>query len=106
MRSTTGKGYRNVATLSPDNLQNVSTQTHEKKPLGEGPVVLAGHLAQFDFCCVFAFFFYCGLDQVFALDSQPHGDGGGHEYRGVDTEPDADSQGQREVMQGGATEEE
>src|SRR5690606_663918 len=50
--------------------------------------------------------FFNGLDQVFAFDAQPHGNGGGHEYRRINAKPDADGQRQREVVQSGAAEEE
>ena len=46
-----------------------------------------------------------GLDQVLALDAQPHGDRRGDEDRRVDAEQDADGQRHREVVQRRAAEE-
>ena len=39
------------------------------------------------------------LDQVFALDAQPHGNGRSHEHRGVNAKQNANGQGQRKVVQ-------
>src|SRR5690606_19808480 len=83
----------------PCRLQAARIRSAGNGPQGTIPSPIS---SQFDFGAVFL----DRLDQVFALDAHPHGQGGGDEHRGIDPEPDPDRQGQREVVQRGTAEEE
>src|SRR5258708_4636274 len=47
-----------------------------------------------------------GLDELFALRAEPHDERARHEHRGIDAEQNSDGEGEREVMQCLAAEDE